>query len=290
MEDWARQYGWNSYPELSDYTSETAPPTAIGSQVTPTVSAQTYIVIDDASGEILAAQGADLEWPIASLTKLASVKTAFENGLDGGGAADIQTIDEVGGARLWVESGTTFLITDLVKATVVASANNAANALARATGLKKTEFVGRMNEFADSLNLSRTTFADPTGIELGNVSTAREMAAMARAVFKNENIRRLAGTAVINISALNEEYVRNISSTNWLLYDHAYDDVYVTAGKTGYLEEAGWNLVVRMHPMGEDETRSLLIVLLGSDSRRTSCDDAYRLAHWAWENFEWDEF
>ena len=114
------------------------------------------------------------------------------------------------------------------------------------------------------------------------------MAMIAREVFKNENIRQIAGLAKIHINALNDEdYVRDISSTDWLLYDHAYDDVYVTAGKTGYLDESGWNLVVRMHPMGEDTSRSVLIVLFGSDSRRASCDDAANLARWVWKSFDY---
>ncbi len=287
LEDWARQYGWQAYPELEQYAPEVAPASYDGQSVAPEVTAATYIVLDDATGAILAAGDADQQWPVASITKLVTAKTAMDLGLDGGGIGTVEDKDDVGGAKLWVYGGTSFPIVDLLKATLVASANNAANAIARLTGYEQETFIDHMNEYAASLNLGRTSFADPTGIELENISTAREVAAIAQAVFADENIRRMSGTASIYIDALNDDYTRTISSTNWLLYDSAYDDVYVTAGKTGYLPEAGWNLVVRMHPMGGSQDDSVLVVVLGSEDRRASCDDAASLARWAWNNFDW---
>ena len=296
LEDWARQYGWKAYPELEEYAPDVAPVLPLrrgGSQTLPydppPVSSLHYIIIDDASGEILAAQNADVSWPIASLTKLMTVKTAFESGIDPYGLGSVETSDEVGGARLGVTPGTTFTLRDLLYATIVGSANNAANAVARETGLTTLAFVERMNTNAAIMNLSRTHFVDPTGIELGNVSTARETAFFAREAFAQENIRRMTGTSIAQIAALNDvTYVRDLKNTNWLLYDSAYDDVYVTAGKTGYLDESQWNLVVRMHPMGESENKSVLIVLMGASGRRESFDDAHILAHWAWDNFDWE--
>lgn len=111
---------------------------------------------------------------------------------------------------------------------------------------------------------------------------------MARNIFQNDDIRRMTGTWRFYIDALNDgSYAKYIKSTNWLLYDSAYDDVYVTAGKTGYLNESGWNLVVRMHPMGQSEDEAVFIVLFGADTRRESFDDAHALAKWSWNNFDW---
>ena len=291
LEDWARQYGWQGYAELEEYApsvfparpSSTSPVSA-----PPAVSSLHYVVVDDTSGAILAANKAGHEWPIASITKLMTVKTALDAGLDAYGLGSVKNEDNVGGARLWVDGGTTFSMRDLLYATLVGSANNAANAVARETGLSKAHFVERMNTEAQIMNLGRTRFEDPTGIELGNVSTAREVAYMAHEVFQQENIRRMAGSWRTHIEALNDpDYIRDINNTNWLLYDPAYDDVYVTAGKTGYLHESKWNLVVRMHPMGESEDKSVLIVLMGADGRRESFDDAHSLAKWAWGNFDW---
>lgn len=291
LEDWAEQYGWQSYPELVAYAPAATPPSAEKTQATfPEIISDKYIVLDDSSGAILLAEHADTVWPIASITKLMSMKVALDTGLDLGGKGDVRDEDDVGGAKLYVDDGTTFTVRDLLGATIVGSANNSANALARLTGLSKTNFVAEMNTKADDLDLPMATFVDPTGIELGNTATAREVAEISRVVFQNENIRYFAGSTSVSIAALNDaDYVRDIKNTNWLLYDSAYDDVYVTAGKTGYLDESGWNLVVRMHPMGEAATkRPLTIVVFGAAGRRESFDAAANLARWTWGNFSWD--
>jgi len=289
LEDWARQYGWKDYAELKDYAPKIAPPVAkADTSAFPEILSQHYIILDNASGEILAADGADISWPIASITKLTTVKTALENGLDPYSYGDVLSVDNVGGARLKVESGTRFFVKDLLYATLVGSVNNGANAIARLTGLKTDTFVDKMNNYAKSLNLGRTHFVDPTGIEVENTSTAREIAALARDIFQQETIRKMAGTSGIHIESVNNDYIRDISSTNRLLYDPRFDDVYVTAGKTGYLYESEWNLLVRMHPMNGDPSESVLIVIFGAPSRDQSFLDAYALAHWSWDSFDWE--
>ncbi len=291
LEDWARQYGWQEYPELAAYAPAKAPPSHHPTvpPSTPTISSGRYIVIDDATGAILLAEKAEQEWPIASITKLMTTKVAVDNGLDVGGSGSVRDTDDVGGAKLYVVDGTTFTIRDLLAATLVGSANNAANAVARLTGIERANFVTKMNTEAAALGLTHTSFVDPTGIELGNVSNAREVAYFAHKAFAHEHIRKFTGSTKAHIAALNDEtYVRDIKNTNWLLYDPAYDDLYVTAGKTGFLNESGWNLVVRMHPMGEDTSRSLTIVVLGAAGRRESFDDAANLARWTWKNFTWE--
>ncbi len=290
LEDWARQYGWQTHLELDMYKPVgTIPARLAKAGAQPKVTAAKYVVIDDASGEILAANKAGEIWPIASITKLMTTGLALDSGLDVGGVGDVKMSDEVGGARLNVVNGTKFMIRDLLAATLVGSANNAANAVARLTGLSKTDFVTAMNARATKLGLAQTQFVDPTGIELGNVSTAREVAYFAKKAFDNENIRHFAGSSRIHLAALNDaNYVRDIASTNWMLYNSAYDDFYVTAGKTGFLNESGWNAVVQLHPMSDkDARRSLTVVVLGAESRRASFDDVAALAKSAWSNFSW---
>jgi D-alanyl-D-alanine endopeptidase (penicillin-binding protein 7) len=303
LEDWARQYGWQTHPELASYKPTVKAPsnspsargngtdaiTGGGLTVQPKVTAAKYIVIDDASGKILAERKAGESWPIASITKLMTIGLALDSGLDVGGVGDVRTSDEVGGARLNVVNGTKFTTRDLLAATLVGSANNAANAVVRLTGLTKVDFVTAMNDRAVELGLAQTQFVDPTGIELGNVSTAREVAYFAKKAFDNENIRHFVGSSRVHLAALNDaNYVRDITNTNWMLYNSAYADVYVTAGKTGFLNESGWNAVVQLHPMSDkDNRRSLTVVVFGAASRRDSFDDIAVLARSTWQNFSW---
>lgn len=76
-------------------------------------------------------------------------------------------------------------------------------------------------------------------------------------------------------------------NTNWMVWKPQYDDVWVTGGKTGFLDESGWNLVVTLKPSKNDE-RELLIVLFGAKSRAASFEDAERLADWAWDVYRWE--
>lgn len=290
LEDWARQYGWREYPELAAYAPTVAPPVnRASSGKEPVVTSGRYIVIDNASGAILLAGHAEQSWPIASITKLMTTTVALEHGLDVGGMGSIRSSDDVGGAKLYVNDGTRFTTRDLLAATLVGSANNAANAVARLSGLSNDAFIDAMNERAEELGLSRTTFIDPTGIEVGNSSTAREVAVFAHDAFAHDAVKRFCGSSKTTVSATSDtSYVRTIKNTNWMLYDPSYDDIYVTAGKTGFLYESGWNVVVEMHPMGEDTSRSLTIVALGADGRRESFDDAAALARFAWSAYDWE--
>ena len=126
LEDWALQYGWREYAELATYAPKVAPPALAASFAPPELSSPIFLVVDDASGVILAASGAERSWPIASITKLITAKVAIDNGIDVGGASTVNTIDDVGGAKLWVDDGTRFTTRDVLAAALVGSANNAA--------------------------------------------------------------------------------------------------------------------------------------------------------------------
>ncbi len=129
LEDWARQYGWKETASLSAYAPVSAAPTRVGQAAPPTTSASSYVVVDRSSGIVLAASGADRVWPIASLTKLMTAQIALDSGTRLSKAFPVKAEDDVGGAKLYVTSGDTFSLDGLLYATLVGSANNAANAL-----------------------------------------------------------------------------------------------------------------------------------------------------------------
>lgn len=290
FQDWVEQYGWREYPELSAYapTSENLPQ-LIGQTVAPEVTANSYIVIDKNSGLILAEKNSSAVWPIASITKLMTTTLVLDSGVDLYGTCSIESSDEVGGARLYVNSGAKFVLSDLIYATLVGSANNAANAIARTVDSNKEDFVFKMNKKADDCGLPNTHFTDPTGINPTNVSTAREIARFSREVFSRPEIRRYTGTANKTISVLSTGEVKTLTNTNWLLWKPAYDDIYVMAGKTGYLEESGWNLVTALRPVYREETREIIVVIFGASARGDSMNDAKNLADWTWNNYQWSE-
>jgi len=287
LTDWAEQYGWREFPELSEYVPAVYPEPILNSVAAPEVTASAYIVMDKDSGLILAEKNSAAVWPIASITKLMTTTLVLDSGLSLDKVCDVETVDEVGGARLYVSDGATFTLNDLIYATLVGSANNAANAIARATGLDKDDFVERMNEKAAACGLPHTQYTDPTGIEVTNVSTAREIAKLARQVFSRADFRNYTSTASKTISVISTGETKRLTNTNWLLWKPAYDDIYVMAGKTGYLEESGWNLVTALRPVYKEDSRELIVVVFGASARGDSMNDGNALAKWTWENYRW---
>ncbi|MBI2473452.1 D-alanyl-D-alanine carboxypeptidase [Candidatus Uhrbacteria bacterium] len=292
LEDWATQYGWMEHPELKIYAptqGDGVPVRTSAEEIESSIQAQAYLVMDRSTGKILTVKNENKVWPIASLTKLMTASVVLDHDVLLNKTASVLNTDNVGGARLYVNDGDEFTVEDLFYATLVGSANNAANALARTTGLSRAEFVQEMNARAKVLNLVRTQYVDPTGIELGNVSTAREMARVAQMAFSQDSLQRFTTTATKYISDLSQGTTKKMTNTNWMLWKPEYDDLYVTGGKTGYLIESGWNLVVSLRPMEGDADKELLIVLFGADSRGDSFINADRLATWAWETHEWQK-
>lgn len=254
-----------------------------GTVPAPTVTASSYVIIDETSGQELAAKNADKVWPVASISKLMTAQVAIADGLSMTRRVKMVKGDYVGGAALATKVGTTFTVADLFTAMLMGSANNAATAIARAAN--GSQFVAQMNARAKELHLTHTHFNDPSGMDPGNVSTAREVAIFAEAAFALDPVRTRATSAQRIIYATSNGEKHTIKNTDWMLTKHAYDDVYVTSGKTGFLDESGWNFVVRMRPSKNAKSKELLIVVFGANSRADSFNDAQKLGEWVWKSF-----
>ncbi|MEK7557258.1 MAG: serine hydrolase, partial [Patescibacteria group bacterium] len=121
--------------------------------------------------------------PIASITKLVTAMVALDHGIPWEEAATIELEEYVQGGRLLLHPGETVSVRDLFHASLVASANNATLAYVRALKISEEEFVREMNRKAVSLGLEQTEFTDVTGLDVGNISTAYEVARLAEAAF-----------------------------------------------------------------------------------------------------------
>jgi D-alanyl-D-alanine carboxypeptidase len=287
LTDWAAQYGWREDKKLAFYKPKTLVPTAKTDEPAPDVLARGYVVIDRASGLIVAEREADVARPIASLTKLMTADVVLARGVSPKRVQPIIIDDQVGGSALGVKPGTKLTVDDLFYAAFLPSANDAANALADATGLSRAKFVTAMNLRAATLGLPRTSFADPTGIDADNVSTPREFALLADAVFNYPSVRRYATTTQKTLKLLPSKKKITVKNSDFLLTKPQYDDVYVTAGKTGYLgPDTGWNLAVAMKST-KGAPHELMIVLFGEPMLKQSVADADALANWAWGHYKW---
>src|SRR3989338_4827747 len=118
-------------------TALSAPTRIDPKEIESEIGAKAYVVMDPATGTILTMKQEDRVWPIASLTKLLTASVVLDQKVSMQKLIAMKNVDNVGGAKLYVNEGSQFSVGDLFYAALVASANNAANALARSTGLSK---------------------------------------------------------------------------------------------------------------------------------------------------------
>lgn len=254
----------------------------------PDLTTASYIVIDRQSGTVLATKNADQTRSIASLTKMMTGLVVLEKKTPLGRVQAITANDKVGGSALNAKNNSRFTVSDLLYAAFLASANDATNALADATKLTRVKFVAAMNAKAKKLGLSHTVFADPTGIDDGNISTPTEIAVLADAAFKQTAIRRAMLTAKRTLTVYPSGKKIVVKNANGMLWKPEYDDLLVSGGKTGYLgADGGWNLVVSLKDAQDKNCPELLLVLFGTTTLKESEINAETLARWAWANFNW---
>lgn len=249
----------------------------------------TAIVMVPKTHQVLYAFKPDVAHVPASLTKLANALAFIKLNLNWNKVVTLKRADEVGGGRLRVPIGTKLSIRDLFYASITASANNAATALARISGLSVSGFVSRMNLQARLAGAKRTRFYDASGMNPKNTTTARDMALIAEKAFSDPRIHSAATSPQYTITLVSAGgQPHPIKSTDALLTTD--NDVWVVGGKTGYLPESGYNLAVEVRPTNADGTsdpsKELIIVVMGSRSSAEEFATAKRLAVWAWNNHE----
>ncbi len=157
-------------------------------------------------------------------------------------------------------SGEKVTMRDLFAASLIGSANNATLAYVRELGIPEEEFVKKMNRKAIMLGLEQTEFSDVTGLDVGNISTAYEVVMLAHTAFTEyPDIAHMTSSKEYSFTVKESDREHTMRNSNKLMAEWGID---VSGGKTGYLYEARYCLVVK--GVGKDER--LMAVVLGSPS------------------------
>jgi D-alanyl-D-alanine carboxypeptidase (penicillin-binding protein 5/6) len=222
--------------------------------------------VNISTGEIFWEKDAEKPCRIASLTKLMVVLMAMET-VERGDIAldDIVTVSgessKMGGSQVYLKEGEEFPLSELMKAMMIASANDAAYLVAEYVGDTKEEFVKRMNRKASMMGLNRTYFSNPTGLppspgDWENISTCTDIAYLAMRVIEYPEVMDWASTEF--------DYFRDgeFELRTWNSLLKKYD--YIDGLKTGYYRKAGWNIVATS--LGEEPR--VMAIVLGAKSRR----------------------
>jgi D-alanyl-D-alanine endopeptidase (penicillin-binding protein 7) len=247
----------------------------------PRVTAQAAAVVDWQSGQILWQKNPDQVLSLASLTKLLTAEIVLENNWQPEKKINVPPEALTIGIKTYLAANETFTVADIFKILLMASSNEAAEALAAQFG--RSRFIEMMNDRAQTLGLSQTNFVGPSGLEAANQATITDFISLAQVVFGRPLVQKITSQAqdeIVAITANNGQRLIAFENTNKLLAESEFK---VIAGKTGTLDEAGFSVASVVKKPG---ARALLVVILGSVNHFSRFEEAKALADWAWQNYQ----
>ncbi len=236
---------------------------------------QSVAVVDLKDGVVLYGKRMNKRRPIASLTKLMTAMVILDARLQLGKRIRVTSADKdwLRFSRSRLRVGTVLRRKDLLYMALAASENRASHALARTYPGGKRAFVRAMNRKARELKMTRTRFADSSGLSNGNKSTARDLVLMVRAAYDYPVIRRMTTSKRGWIRNQRTGRIIQFRNTNRLVRRSSW---HINLSKTGFINEAGYCLV--MH--ASIKRRPVVIVLLKSAGRYSKFGDANRIRRW----------
>lgn len=226
----------------------------------PAVEARAWMLLDVASGQVLASRNEDQKLEPASLTKLMTAYVVFDamkrGKLKNGQSLKVsETAARAEGARMFARAGQEIKVEDLLMALIVQSANDAALTLAEGVAGSEAAFVDMMNAQAAKLGLANTRFRNATGhSQPEHYSTARDMTRLANWLIQTfpEQYRRYYGQREFSFNGVTQQ---NRNRLLWL-------DPQVDGVKTGYTPAAGYCLIAS----AERGKRRLIATVMGARS------------------------
>lgn len=238
--------------------------------------AHAVYAIDLRSKKILFEKAARTPWKPASLTKLMTALVAVNSAsLDQ--IIQIEPEDtRVPAPRMGLVAGEKISVENLLKGMLVASANDAALALARGIGGTQAEFVRLMNAMVKQLDLKSTNFKNPHGFdEVGQYSTAEDLAKLTLEFLRHSELASMVQIQKDVVRSEDGKIRHWLTTTNILLNRED-----VLGVKTGYTEEARGNLIILFSDKNQNQ---ILTVVLGSEHRESESE---RFIDWIRKSYE----
>ena len=241
--------------------------------------AETALVMDISTGEILLDKNSNMRTYPSSMTKIMTVLVAFEKIKNGTLSLDQEFLVskkawKKGGSKMFIEVDERVKVFDLLLGIVVQSGNDASIALAEGISGTEETFAIEMNNLAKKIGLTDTNFVNSSGWPNdSHYTTAKDLALLAKYTVENH-------PELYQMYELNEFTYNGIKQDNrnplLLTFDGA------DGFKTGYTEAAGYGIVGSAERGG----RRLIIVLNGLESSRSRAQESLRLMDWGFNNFE----
>jgi len=245
----------------------------------PDVRSAMAMVVHQESDKVIYQKKAYTKTSIASLTKLMTAMVLIDSGINLEDKVKISKLDidrlKWTGSRIPI--GTKLTRRQLLSISLMSSDNRAASALSRSYPGGKRAFIKAMNVKALKLGMHNSVFADPTGLDKRNISTARDLVRMARAAYQYPIIRELSTNPKGNVKIGKRKYTLGFANTNSLVRKGQWD---IGLSKTGFIREAGRCLLMQTTINNEP----VIMVLLDSYGKYTRIADAKRIRKWMEKN------
>jgi serine-type D-Ala-D-Ala endopeptidase (penicillin-binding protein 7) len=230
-------------------------------------SSQHALVFEEESGTILFEKDANAVVPIASLTKLMTAMVVLDAKLDMNESISIEEsdVDTLKHSSSRVPVGVVLSRRTVLQLALMSSDNRAAAALARTYPGGHAAFAGAVKEKLEALDMHNTVIQEPTGLSPHNRSTAADLVKMASAASRYPEISSITTETgdLIDINGRQVHYV----NTNRLVGRSGWD---IQLSKTGFTQEAGRCLIMRMQAAG----KHVILVLLNAKESTARMLDA----------------
>lgn len=246
-------------------------------------SAKSSVLIEVSSKSIIDEKEKDLELPMASMTKMMTLLLVMER-LDAGKIllTDMVPISHnaaaMGGSQVYLEEATSYKLETLLKSVAIASANDAAVALAEYVAGATDEFVRLMNEKASNLGLTHTVFKNVHGLDAeGHYSSAYDMAMIA--------IELLKYPAILEYTKIYEDYVEHPNGNKtWIVNTNKLINYYegVDGLKTGFTDNSGYCITVT----AKRGNMRLISVVMGEPDNKVRNQDIMSLLNYGFSSFK----
>ncbi|TXZ08026.1 D-alanyl-D-alanine endopeptidase [Vibrio mimicus] len=239
------------------------------------LAANSALVIDLKTNEVIYSSNPDAVRPIASVTKLMTAIVTLDAKLpmDTKLPITIKEAKEMKGIHSRVRIGSEISRKDMLLLTLMSSENRAAASLAHHYPGGYKAFIKAMNSKAKALGMKNTRFVEPTGLSEKNVSSARDLVLLLKASKKYPMLGQLSATEKKTVTFAKPRYSLDFRNTNRLVFN---DNWKIDLTKTGFTNAAGHCLVMRTQ-MGK---RQVAFVVLDTKGKLSPVGDANRLRTW----------
>jgi D-alanyl-D-alanine endopeptidase (penicillin-binding protein 7) len=243
--------------------------------VVPDLRAAAAIIYNPQTHQVLWEQHSQDKRSIASITKVMTAVVCMESDPDLSQVVTVDRVDAIAASTTYLRAGYQVSVRDLLHLLLISSDNVAARTLARVSPWGPAGFVARMNEKATELGLQSTTYADPSGLDADNVSSAYDMARLIAFASSDERLSAIMKKPEYKLTLARRPVT--IRSTNQLLSRTDMEGS-VLGAKTGFIARSGYCLATLLKM--PQVNQPVAVVVLGANSNAARFSEVRNLVTW----------